>query len=234
MRGTVFGQGENIVFLHGWGGDASAFLFAARALKGEYKSLLIDLDGFGSAPEPEKPMSVTDYAEGVRRLMTDVGFERAVLVGHSFGGRVAVEIAAKFPDRAAALVLVDSAGLKPRRGLRYYFKIYLHKLLKKLGFQGLKGSKDYQGLSDVMRGTLIKAVNYDQTPLLKKITCPTAVFWGEKDKVTPVYMARKFKKKIADCEVFMLSGGHFAYLEDENKFMAVFTAFLREIKRSGV
>ena len=226
---TVVGDGINVVFLHGWGGDASAFLFVAERLKTFAKSIVVDFNGFGKTPEPDRPYSVGDYAGEVLSVLEKEGVEKAIIVGHSFGGRVAMEIAAKFPDVASGLVLVDSAGIKPRRNPTYYIKIVIHKLMKKLGMKGLKGSNDYRVLSLVMKETFKKVVSYDQSYLLKDISVPTAIFWGKKDKDTPLYMARKLSKNIKDSSLFLLDGGHYAYVDDLEKFVSILTAFVQQV-----
>ncbi len=215
--------------MHGWGGSASAFLFVAKRLGG-YKSIVVDFSGFGESAEPDKPYSVKDYANEIVTMLEELGESRTCIVGHSFGGRVAIEIASSRPDLVRSLVLVDSAGLKPRRKPSYYLKIYLHKALVRLGFRGLKGSKDYRVLSPVMKETFKNVVSYDQSGLLSEIHCPTAIFWGGKDKVTPPYMAKKLKKGIRGSEIFWLNGGHFAYVDDADVFISILRAFLFETK----
>lgn len=217
------------MFLHGWGGSASAFLFVAKRLAG-YKSIVVDFSEFGDSEEPKRPYTVRDYAEETIALLEEEGESRVTVVGHSFGGRVAMEIAVLRPDLVRSLVLVDSAGLKPRRKPSYYFRVYLHKLLVRLGFKGLKGSKDYRVLSPVMRETFKNVVSYDQSGILCDITCPTAIFWGREDRVTPLYMAKKLKRGIKGSEIFLLGGGHFAYVDDADKFVSVLRAFLYETK----
>lgn len=234
MYKEEFGQGENIVFLHGWGGNASAFLFVAKRLKDRFRCTVFDMYGFGMTPEPDVPLTVKDYADGVYFELKKAGVDDCTIVGHSFGGRVAMEIAAGHPEFVRSLVLVDSAGIKPKRGLKYYIKVFTHKILKKLGSKGLKGSKDYQVLSPIMKKTFVNVVNYDQTPFLKDIVCPTAIFWGRKDKVTPLYMAKKLNDGISDSEIFYLDGGHFAYIQDDKTFVAVLSAFLENTAKNHI
>ena len=181
-----------MIFLHGWGGDVRSFLFVAKNLG--VRATLVDFYGFGKTPHPDYPLTVKDFAEGVIETMDAAGIAKADIVGHSFGGRVAIYLAAYYPERVNKLVLVDSAGVKPRRGIKYYFKITLHKILKKFG-GGLKGSDDYRALSPVMQATFRNVVNYDETPLLGRISAETAIFWGDNDKDTPLYMAKKLNKK---------------------------------------
>ncbi len=227
MNTKTFGQGNDIIFLHGWGGNISSFLFLAKRLSNKYRVTLLDMAGFGESREPSRPYSVNNYAEDVIDLMDKLSISKAVVVGHSFGGRVGIELATKWKDRINALVLIDSAGIKPKRRLKYYVRVALHKFLKHIHCKGLKGSKDFAKLSDNMKKTFINVVNYDQTPLLKTIEQPTAIFWGKQDRETPVYMAKKLKKLIPDSQIFWLNGGHFAYLDDYYVFLQILMAFLK-------
>lgn len=216
-----------MIFLHGWGGDISAFLFAAKHCR--CTATLVDFYGFGKTPHPDYPLTVGDYAKGVLELMDELGIKKASFTGHSFGGRVAIEIAAKFPERVEKLVLVDSAGIRPRRGIKYYFKIAQHKILKKIRGYGAAGSCDYNKLSPVMKRTFINVVNYNQKRLLKKIKAETAIFWGNNDKDTPVYMARILNRKIKNSSLFILTNaGHFSYLDSSGKFQLILNAFLED------
>ncbi|MEG2540682.1 MAG: alpha/beta hydrolase [Clostridia bacterium] len=230
MHYKSFGSGDDIVFLHGWGGDISSFLFIAKQLSRSYKVTLLDFPAFGDSAEPETPFTVSDYAECVVQLLDDLKIDCATIVGHSFGGRVAMELAMFYPKRVSALVLIDSAGLKPRRKLSYYLRLILHKSLKKCGCAGLKGSADFQKLSPTMKETFKNIVNYDQTPLLKDIAQQTAIFWGKEDTETPPYMAKKLRRHIVHSEIFWLDGGHFAYISDSAKFYAILCAFLHTMK----
>ncbi len=187
---------------------------------------LLDFKGFGESKEPDFAYGVPEYTADILNMMDSLKIKSATLVAHSFGGRVAVEIASNQKCRVDRLVLIDSAGLKPRRGIKYHFLIYLNKIAKKLGYSGLKGSNDYRVLSPRMKQTFVKVVSYNQDDKLRKISCPTAIFWGKSDKTTPKFMAKKFKAGIKDSEIFWLNGGHFAYIEDFDKFMLVLNAFL--------
>lgn len=220
------GKGKDIIFLHGWGGSTDSFFGVAKALSEKFRCTLVDFNGFGKTPEPERPMTVNDFALEVLKVLNHLYIRKATFIGHSFGGRVAIEIAAKYGDIVEKLVLVDSAGLKPRRGLKYYFRVYLHKLLRKLKLKGLKGSSDYSKLSPVMKETFKNVVNYNQKPSLPHINVMTAIFWGRKDSETKPYMARYFNKYIKDSAVFYLMGGHFAYIEDAFTFLTVLKSFL--------
>lgn len=223
-----FGEGKDIVLMHGWGASRKAFLFVAKRLSTRYRVTLFDFAGFGESEEPSEVYDVEKYADDVVKLMGFCSIKSATFVGHSFGGRVAIFIASHYSDMVERLVLVDSAGLKPRRKLSYYLKVFAHKLRKRLGLKGLKGSSDYRLLSDNMKRTFINVVNYYQNADLKKISVPTVVFWGKDDKETPLYMYKLFLKNIKGAQGFLLDGGHFAYAEDGAKFLAILSAYLQE------
>lgn len=223
-----FGQGKDIVFLHGWGASISAFLFVAKNLCRDYRVTVVDFAGFGLSEEPLYPYSVEDYAKDILCLMDSLNISSASFVGHSFGGRVALWLASQYAERTQRLILIDSAGLKPRRKPDYYLKVFVHKVLKKIGKKGLGGSSDYRILSPLMKQTFIKVVNCDQTSQLKNVCCPTAVFWGKHDKDTPLYMFSKFKRHISGAQTFLLDGGHFSYVDDSVGFMLILRAFLKE------
>ena len=78
-----------------------------------------------------------------------------------------------------------------------------------------------------MQATFRNVVNYDETPLLGKISAETAIFWGDNDKDTPLYMAKKLNKKIPNSFLFVLTNaGHFSYLDNSGSFLKILSAFI--------
>jgi pimeloyl-ACP methyl ester carboxylesterase len=139
------------------------------------------------------------------------------------------------------IVLVDSAGLIPKRGAKYYIKVYSFKILRfiyKNLFFWIKndkrmekfykrfGSDDYQDSSGVMRKILVRVVNENLKDLLKDIKASTLLIWGDHDMDTPLYMAHIMEKEIKDSGLVVFEGaGHYSYLDDFGKFKAVINAF---------
>lgn len=236
MYFEVGGSGKDIVlFLHGWGGSSISFSGVAASLSSRFKVINLDFPGFGKSKEPNMPWSVEDYAMAVKRLLDELGASQVSVVAHSFGGRVAIKLAYLFPEIIDKLVLVDSAGLRPRRGIKYFFSVRRYKLLKFLVTKGLmspeklksRGSSDYRALSDNMKKTFVKVVNEDLKNNAKTINAETLIIWGESDLDTPLYMAKKLKKYIIGSELIVLPGcGHFAYLEKFGQFIKILDAFL--------
>ncbi len=204
-----------------------SFGILPKLLSRDYQVTILDFYGFGESISPKPILNLSDYVEGLKTLIEECKISKAILVGHSFGGRVALLFAAKYPQYVHSLVLIDAAGIKPRRGLRYYTKIGVHKLLKRFGLAGLAGSSDYQKLSDDDKATFRNIVNEDLSPLLKDITVPTLLLWGKKDKDTPLYMAKKLKNNIRNSDLVVFSkAGHFSYLDEPTATYAVIKYFL--------
>ena len=216
--------------MHGWGGEIASFRFLADRLSPWFRVTLIDLYGFGQTPHPDYPLCIDDYSRGVAQVLDETGGGEAVLVGHSFGGRVSMRLAAN-EGRVRGLVLIDSAGVIPRRGPSYFLKIARYKLAKKIGKTVLpKGSADYNALSDVMRGTFVNVVNENSLRDAKRIKAPTILIWGSEDKDTPLYMCEKLNRAIRGSEKIVYEGaGHFSYLDRPDLTMRIIKTFAEGI-----
>ena len=128
---TVWGEGMPVVLLHGWGTSAESMATVAKALEDRFRVYALDLPGFGWTPSAATVWGTWEYASYVAAFMDRVNISVASLVGHSFGGRIALALAAKWPDRVKSLVLVASAGIRPRRGPLFRVKVGATKLAKR-------------------------------------------------------------------------------------------------------
>ncbi|MCY7395447.1 MAG: alpha/beta hydrolase [Nocardioides sp.] len=194
-----FGAGPaRVVALHGWGRSRADWL---STLEG-YDALALDLPGFGATPAPQTGWSTQEYAAHVAEVLA--GLDRPVLVGHSFGGRVAVQLAARSPELVRGLVLTGVPLLRPaathssRPPLTYRLARTLHRrgILSADRMEALRrqrGSADYNAAQGVLREVLVKAVNEDYTSQLEAVgahAVPVAMVWGEHDSAAPLAMAR--------------------------------------------
>lgn len=216
--------------MHGWGGSIESFRCFADRFRKNFTVTIVDLYGFGASPHPDTPLSLDDYARGVLEIIEKEKIEEAVLIGHSFGGRVAMRLASKC-DKVRALVLIDSAGVPPRRGFRYYRKVWSYKIKTKLGMRADRaGSSDYKKLSGAMKGTFVRVVNESNLPDCDKISIPVLLLWGRKDKDTPLYMCKKLRSRLSGSEAVTVDGaGHFCYLEKPEFCFRVVRAFLKSL-----
>ena len=223
-----------IVFLHGWGGNIDSFLYFAKRLSIDRTCILVDFPPFGLSSSPTEAFSLRDYTNIVLKLLKKLKINRVCIVAHSFGGRVAIDLASNFPSFVEKLVLTGSAGLK-KKSFSNRIKIFKYKFLKYFFKNNVKvqqklksmGSKDYLALSNDMKKTFINITNFDQKKQLKKILCPVLLVWGKNDKETPFYFTKIFKKNIKYCKVISLDDcSHFAYLEEPSIFLLSIQTFL--------
>lgn len=191
---------------------------------------MVDFYGFGETPHPAYPLSLEDYSKSISNIIKFYKMEDVVLIGHSFGGRVAILQSIEC-NRIIGMILVDSAGIRPKRKLSYYYKVLKYKICKKIGIRNIKsGSDDYNKLNGAMKKTFVNIVNKDLTPYLNKITIATLIIWGENDKETPLYMAKKLNKYIKYSKLHILEGaGHYSYLDNYNQFIGIVKNFLDKV-----
>ncbi len=243
----VTGDGPALVLMHGWGCSHATVRTIALAAAGSHTVYNLDLPGFGESPEPPDTWGVEEYSRLVEEFMKAEKIDNPVLAGHSFGGRLAIFLSAKGEIIPDSIILIDAAGIKPRRPLSYYWKIYSFKCLKKLAplllgknkgdrlikrAREKRGSADYSQASPVMRAVLSKSVNQDLTPLLKDINVPALLIWGENDTATPMRDARIMEKLIPDSGLVSFPGcGHYSFLDNPVQFAAVLKSFLNSRKK---
>lgn len=165
----------------------------------------------------------------VFKFINSLGLDRYDILAHSFGGRIAIRLALK-DNRVDKIILTGGAGLKPRRTPLYYIRVYLYKILKKiLPKKHLKGfgSSEYKSLSDVMKLSYLKIVNDHQDSEVKNVKNETYLIYGNRDKQTPLYMAKKFNKLIKNSTLTVIKGaGHFAFVDNPRLFNALIKEFL--------
>jgi len=229
-----------IVFLHGWGADMNSFLWLKDLFLEEWSMLFVDFAGFGKTKEPDRPFFVRDYVFELKELIDKFDANEVVLLGHSFGGRVAIKFSFLFENcyKKLSLVLVDSAGILPRRSLMYYLKVKKYKRLKAKAAQNEKyktkldkfGSSDYKKLSPLMKQTFVNVVNEDLSFDAKFIKAKSIIVWGDKDTETKPYMARRLNRLIKNSKLYFLKdAGHFSFLEKKEEFVIILDTFLKNI-----
>lgn len=221
------GPGDPIILMHGWGGSNVSFSGLYEYLCGINRDVItLDFPGFGGSDMPLGNWGIEDYALCVEALVKALKIRQAVLVGHSFGGRVALCLSDR--EWVKSMVLVDSAGLKPRFSLKKEIRIRRYKRAQKAGKDVSNfGSPDYLALTPPMKSIFVRVVNTYLDDKLASISCPVLIIWGKKDRETPPYMARRFKRRIKGSVLIYLDGGHFAYVEDQLKFDLILAEFTK-------
>ena len=238
------GVGSEVLLLHGWGGSIETMLPIFNILKDKFRVITMDLPGFGKSETMHEPWDSYKYAEFVHKFIKKINLKNIILFGHSHGGRIAIILSSKYENLVNKLILIDSAGLIPKRKFSYYIKVYSFKLLKKMyttfmtadtkeekleRFYKKFGSDDYKSSDGIMRQTMVKVINDNLSELLLLINVPTLLIWGENDEDTPPYMGKIMEDKIKDSGLIIIKGaGHYSYVDNYEQFKSIILVFLKE------
>ena len=225
-----YGEGNDVLLLHGWGQNIAMMKPLGDNLCDRFRVTIIDFPGFGESDEPSSAWTITDYANMLEKLVVELKIKKPIIMGHSFGGRVAIRYSANNPIEK--LVLFGSPCI--RREQELSFSVKLLKKLKTL--PGLNefgeymkkyiGSRDYKAASPIMRKILVNVVNEDLSEYAKKIEEPTLLIWGEMDWEALVEDARELEKIMMDAGLIILPGTHYAYLENLEHVCNILREFL--------
>ena len=224
-----YGKGEDVVLLHGWGQNIKMMDPLGKNLADKFKITILDFPGFGSSEIPKFAYTINDYTELLHEFLENLDIKNPILIGHSFGGRIAINYSASYPVNK--LVLFGSPFIvREKKGL----KVQILKTLKKIKiFNNLAevaknhmGSEDYKAANGVMREILVQTVNTDLTSSARKIKAPTLLIWGENDEAVPVSEAKLLEKNISDSALIVLPGTHYCYLENLGRVISILEHFL--------
>ncbi len=209
--------GVHLVWGHGWGRTGADMLPLAESLGGFFSSSVVDFPGFGISPPPPNTWGTADYADTIAKLIKSEPPRRRVWVGHSFGCRVGIQLAAHYPELFEGMILVAAAGLPRRRSifeqLRYARRRYTFKAAKSFLGEGPRleamrdrfGSADYRQAGS-LRPVLVRVVNEDLTIPAGLIQCPVLLIYGDQDTETPVEIGTRLNHIIQDSKLVVLDG----------------------------
>ena len=234
-----------LVVLQGWGTEMSLYDSVAAAVNDRYRVIQFDLPGFGNSDEPREPWNVDAYADFFCSFMEALGIKKAVLLGHSYGGRVIIKLAAResIPFEITKIVLVDSAGVMPERSASQKFKVRMYKIKRNFltskpvhsmfpevidYWMSKQGSEDYRNASPMMKKCLVMAVNEDLQHLMPSVKQEVLLVWGDLDMDTPISDAHKMEEKMPNAALVVLKGtDHFSFLYKPVEFRNILRAFLK-------
>jgi len=240
----IAGEGEPLLILHGWGGSSNSWVRVQEILANQgYKVIVPDFPGFGKSKTPSTPWGLDDYKDFILKFTEKVGFNIFFLLGHSFGGRIAIKFTVSYPEKIKKLALCDSAGIKPEPGLKTRITFILARIgnaffTPKILVRFKDGArnifylflrhKDYAKANAIMKKTIVKILDEDLLSQLSQIKVKTLIVWGNADKMVPVKYAAVFKEKIANAELITLPKiGHSPHLETPEKLAEILARFFK-------
>ena len=213
---------RQFVWAHGWGQNHSVFLPLVESCRTNAQSILIDLPGFGNSPKPSTDWGTAEFADSCANLLASLPRINRIWIGHSFGCRIGLQLAARHSNSIDALFLIAAAGLRRKRSpltaLKFKSKIILFKILNSLPINEMKnlrekfGSADYRAAGE-MRGILTKVVNEDLSNIARKTHCPVHLVYGSEDKETPPEMGQRLANLVSNGQYVCLEGlDHYSVL----------------------
>lgn len=225
-----YGKGKDVILLHGWGQNIEMMKPIGDNLADHYRITILDFPGFGESEEPKEAWDISMYAEMLEQLVKELKIKKPIVMGHSFGGRVAIRYSANNPIEKLILFGSPCVRLQQKQPLKVRFLKKMKTLpgMDKIGEYMKKyiGSRDYKAASPMMRQILVNTVNEDLSSYACQIEEPTLLIWGENDTEAPLEEAKMVEKIMPDAGLIILPGTHYAYLENIGQVMNILNSFL--------
>ncbi len=228
LTATQIVQRKPVLVLHGWPSSSNKWEQVADLLDKKHIMMIVpDLPGFGQTPEPKTPWNINNYVEFINEFSSTVvdlqkGF---YLLGHSFGGAVAVKFAVKYNQKVEKLFLVSAAAVRKKTLVKKVIyktskigKLFSwlpgYQLFRKAFYKFILKKSDYLYQKGVMRESYLKVISDDLSFYVSSLKVPTIIIWGDKDVSTSVEEARLIHEKIFHSKLIVIPGaGHSLELE---------------------
>lgn len=216
---------RDVVILHGWGLSAATFDPLTKSLqRAGFRVFTPDLPGFGKTKIPDRPLSLADYSLFLERFVSDNAIRKPIIIGHSFGGRVALRFVSDHPDAVAGLILSGTPGYSSVSPLKYAVSVVIAKAgnlffsapflsafadgLRKRYYWAM-GARDFYRAEGSMRETFKRVVREDLSEYMKSVRIPVLLLWGADDVLVPLRIAEKMHKTMTTSELTVFPGvGH--------------------------
>lgn len=223
------GMGKNLILIHGWGTDVSLFWPIVDLLKEDFTLWLLDLPGFGRSDLPKRTFTALDFAKVIAEFIKKNNIAKPTVFGHSFGGKVAIQLAKNYPNLINKLILEGSSGIRPEKSLSqvlifpfvkighfflpnvFNIKSQIQNILYK------KLESDYANAGQ-MKDIFLNTIREDVTTDLPKIQTETLLIWGEKDRAVPLKYGKKMYRLIPKSKMVVLENiGHFPHVKQAER-----------------
>lgn len=237
---TTWGKkGEYILCIHGWADASSTFERIAKYLDGSYRLVSLDLPGFGNTEKPKNDWTIQEYTIFVEHFLKKININPDVVIGHSNGGAIAIHGLAGGHFRMKRAVLLASSGIrnqdKGRRAIlsivakliKLLLRVLPSDLQKRLKGKAYKliGSDFY--VAEHMQGTFKNIVSYDIRDEASRVSVPTLLIYGDRDKSTPTSYGRILQASLQDSSFITIGGaGHFLHQEEPERIVTEIRKFI--------
>lgn len=214
------GRGKPLILLHGNGEDGGYFKHQIDCFSADYRVIAIDTRGHGQSPRGEKPFTIVQFAEDLHDFMDEKGIAKAILLGFSDGGNIALTFALKYPERVERMI-VDGANLFPS-GVKPLYQWPIELGYRIARFFSKKSDKAKQNAE--MLGLMVNEPHIDPVELVR-LTMPVLVVAGTKDMIKESH-TRLIHNSLPNAQLVILEGDHFVANKNAEAFNAAVETFL--------
>ena len=216
------GEGQPLILLHGNGENCDYFEHQIPYFSSNYRVIAIDTRGHGKTPRGVKPFTIKQFAEDLHDFMDEKGIAKAILLGFSDGGNIALEFALKYPERVEKLVLNGAnlfpSGVKPRYQWPIEIGYHIEKLFS-------KKSKEANRNTELL-GLMVNEPHIDPSEL-GRLTMPVLVISGKKDMIKESH-TKLIYKSLPNAQLNIIEGDHFIAEKNPETFNNVVEHFLEK------
>lgn len=217
---NVSGEGEAVLLIHGWDGSIDSLAELQAELSRKYKVYNLEYPYHGSLKNINLVLNLEVFADYVKSFIDEQELKSLIIVGHSFGGKIAIKLLSKYPAIAKKLVLINASGLRPKNSIKKLFwgaistvsrpvtSLGLFNIPKKLVYKFIIREGDYLNTTKEKRETFVKVINEHIDNVVGRIKLPTLILWGKNDTYTPLWMGEKFNKLIKNSKLVVLDASH--------------------------
>lgn len=239
---------RNLVLIHGLGASAERWDLVIPSFAKNFTVYVPDLIGFGFSDKPNVDYTTDFFAKFVASFLSELGIKKAIVVGSSLGGQIAVEFASSNQQTVERLILVSPAGAMkqstPALDAYIMAALYPDPSTAKNAFSMMTGNNKEVSQTTIdgfvqrmlmpnakyaFMSTILGLKNAPEiSNKLEVLEIPTLVIWGELDPVIPIKYAEYFVQKIRDCRFYQMENcGHTPYVEDPKEFTKIVLGFLK-------
>ena len=245
VNGDNFGAHEqSLVFIHGSGGDHSAWSHQYAGLHKQYNVAAVDLSGHGNS-EGSGESDIGSYCLWIKKLLDILPLKNIILVGHSLGAAISLQFALNYPQKIQGIVTVGG-GLKmpvnpaifeflktnPVESIELICKFSVAKENREKLMEPLMKSLA-QARIDVLQGDLSACDKFDVSPEISKISLKALAICGAEDKMTPPDFSRQIAESISGAKLCLIEGaGHMVMMERPDEFNEALNNFVLSISKT--
>lgn len=228
-------KSRTLLILHGWGQNASHWQNTLQNLPQDITGVALDLPAFGSTQPLSGLSGVSEYSDFVHAFIKKLHLKNVTLLGHSFGGQIAIDYSLRHPQDIHHLILVspafnrqNSPSLKSR--LNLFFKPLVVLFPSRIRYFILKrlSSDNYLKSNKTQRKVLNKILYQDYSSKIKSLTPTTSIIWGDKDTTIP-NDSKLLAEKIPSSKLYVIyNADHNPHLNASAKFLSTLNSILKK------